>query len=263
MTTTSTAPTTADWRRWRQLLLHLTAREFRIRYQSAFLGWLWAVGPPLVRLVVLGFVFTVVFRNDDPDYVADLAVGLLAWSWFAASVSSVTRSAVDRRELLSQPGVSRQVLPVVVLLTDLADYLAALPVLLGVVLVVTGDLSATALLLPLLLVVQGLLALGLGMAASVADVRFRDVRLGVDLLLSIGFYATPVFFTLARVPGEVRQVLALNPMTQLIEAQRRILVDGVLPDARPLLLTGLVCAVVGALGWFVHRRAAGDLLDAL
>lgn len=250
-------------RRTLELLTHLTAREFRIRYQSALLGWVWSVAPPLARLVVLGFVFSVVFPNDDPDFLAHLAVGLLAWTWFSSSLSSITRSAVDRPELLAQPAVPRQAAPVVALLTDLLDYVAALPVVVLVVLVVTGGLPVTAVLLPVLLALQGSLVLGLGMAAAVADVRFRDVRRLVDLLLTVGFYATPVFYTLETVPASARDVLALNPMTQLIEAQRDVLVDGRWPALVPLGLTAAVCLAVGVAGWTLHRRCSGDFLDAL
>lgn len=251
------------WRRAVQLLAHLTAREFRIRYSSALLGWLWSVAPPLARLTVLGFVFSVVFPNDDPAFLPNLAVGLLAWSWFATGLASVTRSAVDRPELLAQPAVPRQVAPVVVLLTDLLDYLAAFPVVLAILAVVNGGLAWTVLLLPLLLVLQGVLVLGLGMAAAVADVRFRDVRRLVELLLSVGFYATPVFYVLDSVPEGPRTVLALSPVTQLLEAQRRVLVDGRLPSAWTLAVTACFCLAVGAAGWALHRRYAGDFLDSL
>lgn len=250
-------------RRTFELLTHLTAREFRIRYQSALLGWVWSVAPSLARLAVLGFVFSVVFPSDDPDFLAHLAVGLLAWTWFSSGVSSITRSAVDRPELLAQPAVPRQTAPVVALLTDLLDYVVALPVVVLVVVVVTGGLPLTAVLLPVLLALQGSLILGLGMAAAVADVRFRDVRRLVDLLLTVGFYATPVFYTLQAVPESVRSVVALNPMTQLIEAQRDVLVDGDLPALVPLIITSAASLAVGVAGWALHRRRSGDFLDAL
>lgn len=250
-------------RRTIELLAHLSAREFRIRYSSALLGWVWAIAPPFARLAVLGVVFTSVLPVGGEDYIASLAIGLLAWTWFASGVASATRSAADRRELLVQPGVPRQVVPLVSVLTDAFDYVVALPVLLLLVVVVAGGLPLTALLLPLPLLLLGALIAGLGMMASVADVRLRDARLAVDLVLAVGFYATPVFYELDAVPASVRPVLALNPVAHLIEAQRALLLDGVLPPLRTTLVVTAVCLLVGAAGLVLHRRAAPTFLDSL
>lgn len=250
-------------RRTAQLIGHLTAREFRIRYQSAFLGWLWALAPAVVRFTVLGLVFTALLPQQGEDYLAELAVGLLAWIWFSAAVSSATTSAVDRSDLLGQSALPRQVVPVVSVLSDALDYLAGLPVLLVIVLLDTGGLPATALLFPVLLVLQGCLVLGLGMAASVADVRLRDTRLAVSLVLSVGFYATPVFYTLDAVDGDLQALLRWNPMAAMIGAQRDVLVHGSLPGLSTMLVLTAVCLGVLAAGWSVHRRCAGTFLDHL
>ena len=250
-------------RRLLAVVLHLTAREFRIRYQSALLGWLWALIPPVVRVAVLGAVFSILLPSQGPDYIAELAVGVLAWNWFASGVSSATSSAVDRSDLLSQPALPRQAVPAVSVLTDAFDYLAGVPVLLVVVVLDTGRLPATALLLPLLLVAQAFLMLGIGMAASVADVRWRDTRLAVGLILGISIYVTPVFYT-GRALGERLQVLVTwNPMGVLIEAQRDVLVRGVLPNGPLVATVSALCVAVLAVGWTVHRRSAPTFLDHL
>lgn len=251
-------------RRTAQVVLHLTAREFRIRYQAAFLGWLWALAPAVARFGVLGLVFSSLFPNGGPDYLAELAVGVLAWNWFQAGVASASTSAVDRSDLLRHPTLPREVLPTVSVLTDAFDYLAGLPVLLLVVWVDTGSLPLTAVWLVVLLVLQALLMLGIGMAASVADVRWRDARLAVNLLLSVGFFVTPVFYTSRAVASDLLQtVMAWNPMAVLIEAQRQVLVEGVVPDAGSLLGITAVCVGVFLAGWALHRRRSATFLDHL
>ena len=250
-------------RRTLQLVVHLTHREFRLRYRGAALGWLWAVLPASAQLLVLGFVFTRVVPVREEHYVADLAVGLLAWNWFSGGVSRATRSAADRRELLRQPGLPRPVVPLVSVLTDALDYLATLPVLLVVIVAVTGTLPGTIVLLPVVLVLQGALTLGVGMACSVADVRLRDTRLGVGLVLLVSFYATPVFYTVSSIPEDLRPVLALNPMAALIEAQRSLAVDGRLPDPSTWIVLLVTCLLVAAAGWVLYGRSSGDFLDAL
>lgn len=250
-------------RRTALLVLHLTSREFRIRYHSAVLGWVWAVAPTMARVLVLGVLFSSLLPNNSDVYVAQLAVGLLGWHWFASGVSSATRSAVDRRDLLSQPGLPRQVIPIVSVLTDAFDYLAALPILLLIVYLDADGFSASALVFPYFLLLQGMLVLGLGMAASVADVRLRDARLAVDLVLSLGFYATPVFYTRASLPENLRPLLDWNPMARLLESQRQVLIDGTLPSGRSVLLLTGFCAAVLAAGWALHRSRSSTFLDWL
>ncbi len=250
-------------RRTALLVMHLTTREFRIRYHSAVLGWVWAIAPSMARVLVLGVLFSSLIPNQGDVYISELAVGLLGWSWFSSGVSNATRCAVDRRDLLSQPGLPRQVVPVVSVLTDAFDYLAALPILLLIVFFDAGGLSPEVILFPFFLVLQGALVLGLGMAASVADVRLRDARLAVDLLLSLGFYATPVFYTRKAVPANLRYLLDWNPMARLLEAQRDVLIYGAVPSLRSVTLLTCFCLAVLAGGWLLHRSKASTFLDWL
>jgi len=245
-----------------ELILHLVAREFRLRYQRSVLGWIWAVGNPLARLLILSFVFTRLLPLDVPNYPVFLFVGLIGWAWFSSGVTSVTASAVARRELLFRPGVRPTVVPVVSILTDGLDYLAALPVLLVFLLFTTG-IPLTALLLPLVLLPMVLLALGIGLALCAANVYLRDVRILVDLVVLLGFYVTPVFYARSIVPEAHRWVVDVNPVAWALDSQRAILVDGALPNPATFgaLVVGAVLALAGGLA--VYNRASRTFIDEL
>ncbi len=244
------------------LVTHLVAREFRLRYRRALLGWVWAVGQPLARLLILGFIFTRIIPLDIPNYPAFLFTGLIAWSWFSSGVASATSSAVDRGDLLLRPGVPRAVLPVVSVLTDGLDYLAALPVLL--VFLLLGDgIPLTALALPLVMGAQLLLTVGLGYLLCAANVYFRDVRLFVDLALLLGFYLTPVFYPAEQLLGRYPLLVQLNPVASLLGTYRAILVQGTLPAPGAFLGLTLACAAVCAAGYAVYRAASPTFVDEL
>ena len=241
---------------------HLVAREFRLRYRRSLLGWFWAIAQPLARLLILSFVFTRVLPLDIDDYPVFLFTGLMGWSWFASAVGSSTSSAIDRRELLYRPGLPRVVVPVVSVLTDGLDYLAALPVL-AVFLVLSHGIPWTAVVLPAILAVELLLILGLGFALCAANVYLRDVRLFVDVALLLGFYVTPVFYAASSVPDRFGAVVDMNPMARLLVAQRDVLVFGRLPAAGPFLLLTLVCAAVFVAGYAIYRAASPTFVDEL
>jgi len=246
----------------RDVALHLVGREFRLRYRRAFLGWAWAVGQPLARLVVLSLVFTKFLPLGIEDYPQFLFTGLIAWMWFASGVTSGTTSAIDRRNLLFRPNLPRPIIPLVSVMTDGLDFLAALPVL-AVFLVVGGGIPATALFLPVVVAVQLLLMLGISYALCSANVFFRDVRLFLDIALLLGFYLTPVFYDASSIPDRYRWVVQINPVARLIAAYRDVLVEGTMPAAAPFLLLALACAVVFLGGYAIYRRTSPTFTDEL
>ncbi|MGY1618339.1 ABC transporter permease [Geodermatophilus sp. SYSU D00691] len=245
------------------VVTHLVLREVHLRYRRSLLGWLWSVAQPLARFLVLAFVFTAVLPLDVPNYAVFLFAGLIGWTWFSAGVVSATSSAIERRDLLMRPGISRMLVPVISVLTDATDYLAALPVLAVILLISVGSIPVTWLLLPIVLIPMFLLTLGLGYALCAANVYLRDVRLVVGIATLLGFYVTPVFYLPEQVPEKFQWVVDLNPVAALLEVQRDVLVDGVVPPFGQLLVTYLVGALALLVGAVIYRRASRTFVDEL
>jgi lipopolysaccharide transport system permease protein len=244
------------------LITHLVAREFRLRYKQALLGWAWAIASPLARLAVLTFLFTRVVPLGIENYAVFVFAGLIAWQWFSSGVMSATTSAVDRKELLFRPGVPRAVVPTVSVLVDGLDYLAAFPVLL-LFLWLTQGVPLTAVLVPVVLALQFLFTLGLGFMLCSANVYFRDVHLFVGVATLLGWYLTPVFYQPRMVPDPFRWIVAANPMAHLLSAYRSVLIYGRLPTAGSVLLLTLVCGGMWAAGLLLYRRTSPTFVDEL
>ena len=244
------------------LVTHLVGREFRLRYRQALLGWAWAVGSPLARLVVLTYVFTRVLPLEVDNYAVFVFTGLIGWQWFSGGISSATTSAVDRKDLLFRPGVPRAAVPVIGVLTDGLDYLAALPVL--TIFLILGDgVPLTALVLPLILMVQFLLTTGLGFVLCAANVYLRDINLFVGVATLLGWYVTPVFYPASTVPERFRILLQLNPMAHILEAQRMVVIEGRLPDFDSFSILTIVSGMTFVAGYLVYRRWSPLFVDEL
>jgi lipopolysaccharide transport system permease protein len=240
----------------------LVVREVSLRYRRSALGWLWSLAQPIARFLVLTFVFTTVLPLNVPNYAVFLFSGLIGWMWFSAALSSATSSALDRRDLLMRPGIPRMVIPIVSVLSDATDYVAALPVL-AVILLFSGGIPLTWLLLPVVLVPMFLLVLGLGYALCAANVYLRDVSILVGIATLLGFYVTPVFYSPDQVPGDFRWVVELNPVSVLLELQRDVLVEGIVPSAGQLLSAYVVGLVALLVGGAVYRRLSPTFVDEL
>lgn len=243
------------------VVTHLVGREFKLRYARAFVGWLWAIADPLARLLILSFLFKRILVVEQDNYTVFLFVGIITWSWFAGALTSATASAVDRRDLLFRPGIPRPAVPVVSVLTDFLDLLAALPVLV-IFLVLEGTVPWTGIAFPGVLFVEFLLILGLGYMLCAANVWVRDVRHLVVTAMALGFYLTPVFYGRSNVPERFQWVQTVNPMTHILEAHRAVLINGDLPD-RGFYLVSAFAVVVFCVGYVIYRHLSATFVDEL
>ncbi|MDQ1535077.1 MAG: lipopolysaccharide transport system permease protein [Actinomycetota bacterium] len=245
------------------LVLHLVSREFRLRYRRAFIGWIWSVGQPLLRFAVFAYVFTkVIHVGNIPEYPAFLFIGIVAWTWFASGLMSATSSVLLRSDLLLRPGVPRAAAPVVSVLTDMLDFVAALPII-AVFLLFSGGIAPYALLLPVLMLIELLLILGIGMALCSANVYLRDVQIITGLVLLLGFYLTPVFYSRKLLPSTLTFFYDLNPVARLLGAYRDILIYHRYPATLPLLVVAAFSVAVFAAGYAIYHRASATFVDQL
>ncbi|MBI4515617.1 MAG: ABC transporter permease [Deltaproteobacteria bacterium] len=244
------------------LIRVLVRRDFTLSYRRSVLGVVWSLLLPLAQLLVLALVFQMVVPLKIEAYPAFVFGGLLPWAWFSTCLSTACSAFTGNRDLVLRPHFSPPILLISNTLSHLITYLAAVPVLLGVLSWYGRPLTAAALLFPLLTLIQGALIVGLGLIAATLNVFYRDVQYLVSVGLMLLFYLTPVFYAPPAVPA-YQLLYALNPIAVLVVGYRAILFDGVLPDGFPLLLTSLMCAAIGAAGWLVYRRCEHDLFDTI
>jgi lipopolysaccharide transport system permease protein len=246
-----------------EICTHLIRREFRAKYRRSLFGWLWSVAQPLMRFVVLGIVFGKLLPGGTPQFASFLFSGLLFWQWFSSGVASATKSVLARTDLLVRPGLPRWTIPLTSVLTDLIDLATAFPILLLVIVIDGRTLTYWALLVPVILLFEGLMILGLGMAFCVGNTYFRDVGFLVDILLLLGFYITPVFFSADRVPQHWRWIIDWNPMAGFLRILRDVLIFGRAPGFGPVAGVAVFAVTVFIVGATIFARSSGNFLDEL
>jgi homopolymeric O-antigen transport system permease protein len=249
-------------RRLLTLVTHLARRRLESAHRLTALGWLWPLARQLAQLVVLVVLFSAVLDLGIKDYPLFVFAGVITWSWFASALSAATATLVAEPHLVFSPRLPNIVLPLVAVAVPLIDLLTALPVLL-VLLAVDGRLEWTALLLPMLLVLQFALIAGLGLITSALNVYLRDVEniVGVGLLLF--FYVTPIFYGTRNVPERYRWLLEVNPMASMVNAVRAVLLDGRLPRWQDVVALCAASTVALVVGVAVFRRLERDFVDEL
>lgn len=253
-------------RRWvylRDLLRELIGRDIKLRYKRSLLGIAWSLINPLAQLLVFSLIFSVVLPLNIPNYTTFLFTGLLTWNWFQTSLYAATGAIVDNRELIRRPGFPVTILPIVTVSTNFIHFLLALPILLVFLLISGIPLRTTVLALPAIFAVQFLFTLSLSYFVATLHVTFRDTQYLLGIVLLLGFYLSPVFYDVSAIPQGYQALYRLNPMVMLIDAYRRIILRGQLPEALDLLVLSLVSAGLLWLGYRIFIHASAQFAEEL
>jgi lipopolysaccharide transport system permease protein len=255
-------PGAARLRYLRELVLHLTKRELSLTYQNTVLGWSWPLARQLFQLAVLVFVFSKVLDLNIKDYPAFVFCGLIVFTWLSNGILAASRSILANRQFGLRPGFPTAVLPIIAISVAMFDALVALPVLF-LMLALGHNLSAAVLLLPVAFIVQFVLMAGLAWLTASVSVILRDIPNLVGLLVLLGFYITPVYFDVARVPQQYQWVLRLNPAAIFIEADRAILLGTAWPSPKSLVAVTVLSFLVAFAGYACFRRLSLSFADEL
>jgi lipopolysaccharide transport system permease protein len=219
--------------RYRELLYMLAWREIRIRYKQSVMGLLWAVLMPVI-ITLAGVVVRVAAAklSGRPVNGADVgAIGVkaLPWAFFISALRFGTMSLAGNSSLVTKIKFPRLVFPLSAVLTSLADFAVASPLLL-ILLPLSGvHPSWTMLWAPLLFLVLVLFTAGLTVLCSAANLFFRDVKYLVEVVLTFAIFFTPVLYD-ADMVGSWRSMLMLNPVAPLLEGLNAAVVHGRQPD---------------------------------
>src|SRR5436190_830423 len=221
-----------------ELLGDFAWRELRSRYKGSALGFAWNFLVPLSQLVVFWLLFGLLLgirprsATGEQPYAIFLFVGLLPWTFFANSQQQGAASILANAAIVKKVSLPLQLLPAASVLSSLANFLLSLVVLVAVLAVFGPRHPEGLLYVPLLVLIQSVMNLGWAYLLAAANVFYRDVQHILGILLTAWYFVTPVLFPIAIVqdrPTE-RELLYLNPMTSVIVAYQRALLDGLPPE---------------------------------
>jgi lipopolysaccharide transport system permease protein len=247
----------------RDLLRELVARDMKLRYRRSVLGVAWSLLNPLAQVLVLNFIFSKVLPLNIPDYVVFLFIGLLIWGWFQSSLLSGTGAIVDNRMLIKRPGFPSGVLPIVDVSTNFIHFILALPILFIFMIISHINITSALLALPILFVIQFIFTLSLVYWTATVYVNFRDTQYLLGIILLLGFYLSPVFYSPDALPENLQSIYYLNPMAILIESYRMVLMEGVFQMNVRLALLGLVSIILLWLGYIFFKRSSMRFVEEL
>lgn len=251
------------WFHLRDVILLLVARDFRGRYKHTRVGMAWSAANPLMFLLIFYFLFTKVVDLGIPNYASYVYTGILVWAWTSAAWLQAVTSISANPGLVNQPGFPVGAIPIVSVMTTLLNFAISFPLLLVLVFLNGAQLSPTLLLIPLIVAIQFIFTLSFAYLLAALNVGSRDAENILPIVLQLGYYLTPIFFDISRVPADFRWFFDFNPMVHIVDAYRAVLIGGHAPPFQPLLVIAAGSTLL--LGLSVHHfnRARYRFLEEL
>jgi lipopolysaccharide transport system permease protein len=213
------------WRdiwRYRELFYFLAWRDILVRYKQTVIGLAWALGRPLLTMLVFTFVFSRLANlpSHGVPYPILVFAGLLPWQFFSTAFSGAGDSLVSNSGMISKVYFPRLIVPASSIIVSLADFAISM-VLLGALLIWYQFVPGWQIVfLPLFMLLALATALGAGVWVAALNVKYRDFKIIVPFIVQFGLYVSPVGFASSVVPDEWRLLYSLNPLVGVIDGFR-------------------------------------------
>ena len=243
---------------YREMVFSLVRRDLRGRYKGTVLGFLWTFVNPLLQLIVYTLVFSNILRMGIEKYYIFLFVALIPWIFFSSTATASCEVVIGASNMVKKIYFPREVLPLAYTISSFINMLFSF-IVVFVVLIVTGyGVDFVALMyLPIIMVVEFALALGMSLLFSALTVYLRDLQHIMGIVMMAWQFLTPVMYSEEMIPEEFMAVWRLNPMVSVIVAYRDILYYKQPPHINTLLeatVLGLLLLVIGELMFRLLQR---------
>jgi len=210
---------------YRELLFFLTWRDVKVRYKQTLLGAAWAVIQPLLTTIIFTLFFGRLagIPSDGIPYLLFAYAGLLPWTFFSNALTNSGNSLVGSANLITKVYFPRMIIPGAAVAAGLVDLAIAFLILIALMIYYGVGSGWGVLMLPPLVALTALLALGVGLWMSALNVKYRDIRHALPFLVQVWMFASPIIYPSSMLPEKWRWLIALNPLTGIIEGYRAAL----------------------------------------
>lgn len=249
---------------YRELLYSFVVRDLKVRYRQTVIGGLWAILQPLTTMVVFSVFFGTIAKigSEGVPYPIFSYAGLLLWIYFSSSVGNGSNSLVGSAGLLTKIYFPRLIIPISAVIVGLVDYAIAFIVLGGLMWYYHIVPTVAMLGIPLLLLLTLLLSSGISFWLSAINVKYHDVRFVLPFFIQLMMFFTPVIYPISVAPN-YRLILALNPMSGIVEAHRAMILGNQPINWELLGISALITLVIFITGGIYFRSVEKNFADII
>lgn len=233
--------------KFRGLITFLAWKDIIVRYKQTVLGILWAIIQPIVSMIVMTFIFGGVAKMPSEQgvpYAIMVYSALLCWNFFSGAFTNTSNSLVANSHLIKKIYFPRLALPISSVVTAFVDFAISFCVLILIMIAYRYVPPIKILVLPLFIILTFIIALGFGLFFATLNVKYRDIRYVVPVMIQFGMYLSPVAYSSSTIPDKYAMLYSLNPLVGVIEGFRWC----ILPNKELNLFAIGVSIVFGIIG---------------
>ena len=245
------------------LLLYQIKTDLHLKFFGSTLGIYWAVINPLLQVAIYVFLVSFVFKvklagTDHPlDYGLFVLSGMGAWLAFQEALTTSAGSIIRNASVVKNINFPLELFPVSAVMCSLVSLLVSY-IALAALLVASGrGVSITIVALPIVLVAQLLLTMGIAFIVAAIGAFFRDIMQVLPILLQLLMLATPIVYDKSDVPSTFQVIAKINPLFYLVDSFRQILFYGNWPNWLGILGVGGLGLLLCFAGVKAYRAVKG------
>lgn len=252
------------WLNHWNLLIALVSRDIRARYRRTLLGPLWAIIPAILATLIYSFLGDVVgVDSEGAPRLVFVFAATVPWTYLQSSIVRIPHGVLANGNLLRKMSIPRLIFPLVVLLTTFFDFCMN-----SIVLIITLQLFGIPvtlewLWLPILIIQLNLLAIAVGFGICAFSVYRRDMLHGIQHLMQVWLFLTPVIYSSSDLKDRLSIVHTLNPAVGIIDGFRKVLVFGEAPDLGLLGMSLLISLLIMIISVPLYQMMSQYFADVL
>ncbi|MCC7129006.1 MAG: ABC transporter permease [Anaerolineae bacterium UTCFX2] len=255
---------------YRDLVWLFVRRDFVSVYKQTILGPLWY----LIQPVLTSIIFTVIFgriarlsTDGLPQFLFYMS-GTVVWTYFADCLTKTSNTFITNAQLFGKVYFPRLAVPVSILISNLIAFSIQFLLFLGFMLYfwlngANVEPNLWVLFTPVLIVLMAGLGLGFGIIVSSLTTRYRDLRFLVTFGVQLWMFVTPVIYPVSAIPERLRPLIALNPLTPIVETFRYAYLGSGTVNGLNLLYSAGVMLVVLVAGVLLFNRIEATFMDTV
>ena len=249
---------------YREMIFSLVHRDLKGRYKGSALGFAWTFLNPLLQLAVYTMVFSIILRSGIKDYYLYLFVALVPWIFFSTSIAGGSGCIRLQGDMIKKIYFPREVIPISFVTAQFINMCLSLLIVFVVVIIAGKPINILAILcLPLIMLIEYCVALGMTLLISGITVYMRDVEYFMNVVAMAWQFATPVMYGLEQVPERFVGFFKFNPMTAIIGAYRDILYYGKVPELSTLISAAVFGIAIIVIGFSVFAKLKRHFAEEL
>lgn len=247
----------------KSLIYNFAISDLKIRYRNSVLGFFWTFLEPLLLLTVLYLVFTNLFKSQIEHFPLYILLGIILWNMFSRGTNIGLNGILARAGILTQVYLPREIPSISSAITSFLMLCFEL-IVFGIFMVIFQFTPPyTIIFLPLVLLLEFILVLGLSLPLSVLNVRYRDTQFIWAVILQVGFFLTPIFYKLDILPEYAQKMLYFSPMVQIVNMAHDLTLYNKIPSIEVIQVAIIMTLLTFGLSYVIFRKMEVRIMEEL